>query len=204
MDNTESSKTCETYEVCGCEDEQKITIKYTGNIVIKQGDEINDILMDRFDLSDDVVCEIYKCRITTEYLMHNNQLPVIYARVIYEKPLKRILLFKICLYFTIDDKVCNNIKNMDQLLTDKLDGIFFEEIEMSCSVQTINNDIKKYPGDEFIYKKLSSFISSDEMQEMISSLIADINYKLQQQYQGELEYFRKPTNIISLKDYKFE
>lgn len=195
-----SERTCGIFTLHAIKYESKIKIKHIQNMKLKEHEKISDTLVKRFDISKGICGEIYCCNIIDKYLMISKKLPLLYLNIVHEKPLRTFLLFRVYLYFTIE----TNVKNINQFLNTPLDGKFSLEISIQGTKKELNDQIQKYPGDEKIYNKLSTFVLSNEMKELSLELVAEIDKKLEEEYEKEFENIKPPTNIISLKDYKLD
>ena len=195
MNNEE--RVCGIFTLSGVRNESQVKIKHISNSSLKKQEYIADTMVERFDIIESVYGEIYQCNITDTYLMISKKLPIMYVNIICEKPLRRILLYKVFLYFTIKTEV----KSPEELLKNNLDGSFNLEISIEDSTRQLDDTILKYPGDEKIYTKLKNFARADEMKEIVNGLLDEINRKLEEEYIKEFEQYKIPTKIISLKDY---
>lgn len=189
---------CGIFSLKGIYGTNKIKIIHEQNVNLKMHEYMSDTLIERYEISKNVYGEIYKCNITDTYLMSSKKLPMWYVSVIYEKPLRRMLLFKLYLCFTINKK----ISKMKELLDDEIEGLYDLELVVENNKKIIDNDMGNYPGNKRIQNKLMSFTKAEEMKDMITILINDINKKLEDEYQKEFEYYTPPKNVISLKNYK--
>lgn len=185
------------FTVNGIRNESKIKIQHLDNVTLKQNEYISDTLVEKFDIIKGVFGEIYKCNITDIYLMASKKLPLFYVNIINERPLRKILLFKVYLFFTIESA----IKNVKQLIGNELEGKFNLEIMIENNTKELNDKILKYHGDDKMYTKLKTFATTEEMKSLTASLVDDVDRKLQKEYEKEFEYYKPPTKVISLKDY---
>ncbi|QKF93705.1 hypothetical protein QKU48_gp0247 [Fadolivirus algeromassiliense] len=197
MSENNEGRLCGIFTVNGVKYESKIKIRHTHNLTLKKHEYVGDTLVEKFDVIKGVYGEIYKCNITDLFLMMTKKLPLFYINVINERPLRKILLFRVYLYFTIESEV----KSIKQLLENDLDGKFNLEIMIEKDTRSLNDTIQKYPGDEKMYDKLKNFALSEEMKTLTYALVDDIDKKLQKDYEKEFDYYKPPTKVISLKDY---
>jgi len=184
----------------GIKNKNKIKIKHVDNIKLKKQEYIKDTFIKKFDLISQVYGEIYHCNITNNFLMISKKLPMYYINIILEKPFRKILLFRIYLFFTIE----TNIKSSKDLLENDIDGKFNLEISINNINKDLDNNIIKYPGDEELFNDLIIFTKNNEMIELTKNLANDIDIMLKNEYIKEFEYLKPPKNVISLKNYKFD
>ena len=181
----------------GIKNKNQITIEHVQNVQLQKTEHIPDKLIKKIDIFKGTVAEIYSCNITDSFIMSSKKLPMMYISVIHDKPMRRILLFRVYIYFTI----MSDIKSSAQLLNKKINGKFSLEISLEGTTKQLDNQLDKYPGNNEIYEMLSEFVLAPEMQELCKHSISEIDKKLVEEYEKEFEYFKPPTNIISLKNY---
>lgn len=188
------------FVLSGIKDQNQVKINHVDNMNLQSTERVSDTLVKKINIFKDAVAEIYKCNITDSFLMLSKKLPMMYISVIHEKPLRRILLFRVYIFFTITA----DIKSSTQMLNTNIDGNFSLEISIENTRKQLDDQIDKYPGDDQMYEKLTAFVLAPEMQELCKSLINEINIKLVEEYEKEFEYYKVPTNIISLKNYNLD
>jgi hypothetical protein len=186
------------FKVNGIKKRKQIKIEHINNISLKKDQYIEDILVDECKVMKDVYSEVYQCNITDLFLMTSKKLPVFYTSVMYERPFKKVLLFRIYLFFTIE----SDIKDIDQLLSKQITGKFSFELLINNQKKEIDGDIGIFPGEKKMKKKILNFTKTNEMKELIKTLMEEVNDKLREQYKDEIVSYKMPTNIISLKDYE--
>ncbi len=191
------SKAVGIYNVYGIKDECRIIINHKENIYPKEGEKINDIVIDKYKIVEDVYGEINACNLTDAYLLSSKTLPVLYLSVMYQKSFRNVLLYRIYLYFTIED----DIKSCKDLIGNPISGKFSLKIFINNKEQLIDSDIGIYIGNEAMYKKLIHFTVVNEMKEIISVMVEEIQQKFSEMYKDEMNSFEVPENIVSLKNY---
>ena len=194
----EEKQLCGIFSLKGISNKNQIKINHIENVTLQKEEYIPDTLLDRYDIMEGIIGEIYSCNITHIYLMESHKLPMLYISVIYERPLRRILLFRVYLYFTIED----NIPSVKHLLNNEINGYFSLEINIENEKKEIEKKITKYLGDEKMVDKLKNFTLKEEMKELIKNLVMEANQKLREEYSKEFEFYEIPKNTISLKNYK--
>jgi hypothetical protein len=193
-----NERLCGIFNVQGIKNKNQVIVKHLENMKLKSHEYVPDTLIKSYDIIENVTGEIYTCNITDSFLMKTNKLPLMYVSVIYDIPLRRVLLFRTYLYFTIQ----SDVKNTNQLLNNPLNGKFSIELSLEGSLKEIDNKIDKYYGDEVMQEKLSKFTVTDEMKEIVKGMIDDIHKKIAEQYADELAYYSLPEKYTSLKDNK--
>lgn len=186
------------YNVYGLKGESKIFISHKETVYPKEGEQVTDMIIDDYKIGENIVGKICACNLTHHYLLSTKTLPLFYVSVMYEVPLKTVLLYRIYFVFTIDD----DIKSSEQLIESPVGGKFFVEIFIGDTKKVIDN-IDIFTGNDEIYKKMIDFTKSDGMREMVDVMVGEIAEKLREQYQDTTSY-EIPENIISLKNYKFD
>ncbi len=191
------SKAVGIYNVYGIKDERRVIIDHKENIYPKDGEKINDVLIDKYTVIDDVYGEINACNLTDAYLISSKTLPVLYLSVTYQKSFRCVLLYRIYLYFTIEDE----IKSCKELIGNPINGKFSLKIFINNKEQLIDSDIGVYIGNDGMYNKLRHFTVVNEMKEIISVMVEEIQQKFSEMYKDEMNSFEVPDNIITLKNY---
>lgn len=190
-----SDKICGVFSVEGIYDTNQIKIIHEQNLEYGTFN-LQDVLIDRQQIINNVFGEIYRCNITDSFLMSTKKLPLSYINIIYEKPLRRIQLFRMYVYFTI----LQDITSQSQLLDEPISGKFTLEL-------IVNNDAKQidqleiYPGNKNIKKKFLKFVKHEEMINLISSLVDDVDNKLKQESSIDLNMDDKHEPTLSLTNY---
>lgn len=185
------------YEVRCKKGENLSIIKPIGIMELAETESVADEKLESYELSQGLLVEIHKCNITDTALLLTKKLPVLYAAIIYERPLRRILLFRIYVYFTVTD----TIKSSKELINHPIKGNFHIELSMNDKKEVIDN-LDFFPGKQEVINKIKEFINMDDMKIIINDIVADVNQKLTEEFREEFEYFKKPEKVISLKNYK--
>ncbi len=163
----------------------------------KVQDDIIDTLIHRNDrISDKIIGEIRRCNITYSFVMQSKKLPVMYLDVFIEKPLRRIRLFRVYLYFTVQA----NVKSSDELFGEELEGQFSVELSMEGKSSVLEM-VESFDHDDIILS-LKNFVTFIDENEFLEEQVNNINEKLREEYSKEFEYFQVPQNRISLKNYR--
>ncbi len=193
-------RTCGIFTLQGIRAESQIKIVHELNEELAPSEIIQDSLIERYDIIKEVCGEIYRCNITDAFLAQSKKLPMFYVNVVLERPLRRILLFKILLNFTITTVV----KNSKQLLDENLDGEFSLELHIDNKNIKLDDHMTRYIGDKKYYEKMKLFTAQDSINEIIKDMIQEIDAKLRAEYKNEFEKITVPQNIISLRDLKLD
>lgn len=186
------------YNIHGIQDENKIIIQHKETVYPKEGEQLVDMTIDTYKIIENVFGKIYACNLTDKFILSTKTLPLFYVSIVYEIPLKTILLYRLYFNFTIED----DIKNSEQLIGNPINGKFSVDIFINNSKKTIDNNIEKFMGNDFTFKKLISFTMADEMKEMCKLMMDEIIIQLKEQYKDDVCNYEIPSNIISLKNYE--
>lgn len=190
-------KLCGIYKVTGVRSKSQCKLKYINTIEIQDGQCVPDDNIKNIDIFARVNAEVFDCNITNVFLSSNKKIPLRYMSVLLNKPLRRVLLFRVYIYFTILDEVTS----LEQFRNEKLNGKYTMELYVDDQLTELE-ELLVYPGDEEINTKLIKFVTSAETKEFIKTIVEDVNKRFASQYSEDLEYYSQmPTNIISLKDY---
>jgi hypothetical protein len=191
---------CGIFNLNGIRYQSRVKINHIENVNLGQHEYINDTLIKSFEIMKNVKGEIYLCNITHVFLTSSKKLPIMYVSITNERHMRKYLLFRVYLCFTIE----SDVKSVSDLITQPLDGKFSVEIAIDHTKKEMNDDISVYPGDENMYKKLTDFATADEMKTLITSLLEEIDERLRLEYEDEIKYYLPPKKIISLKKYKLD
>ena len=197
---TQEEFTCGIFNVNGIKNKSQVKIEHISNEKLKQHEYISDTQLKTFDIFKNVKAEVYKCNVTHVFLTSSKKLPMMYISVIYERPLRRVLLFRVYLCFTIESE----IKAVKDLINNPLNGKFTLEISIDNQRKEIDDKVNVFPGEEKVCEKLLNFSTAPEMKELILDLIDEVNEKIKKEYEAEMEYYKPPKNVISLKNYPID
>lgn len=181
------------FMVNGIKDRNAVKISSTNNVNLQMPNSINDVMDDKFNIMNNVYGEIYKCNITGHFLMTSKKWPLSYINVVYEKPLRRFLIFRMTLYFTIESE----INEPEYLIDSEINGKFTYEITMNGNNRELET-IDTFSGNDEVNAKYKTFVNSNEMTDLIILMINDINNAIKKEYAKELEYFTLPQKYLSV------
>lgn len=191
------SRAVGVYNVYGIKDKNQIVIEQKEVVYPKDGEQINDIHISDYKIIDNVMGKIYACNLTDSFLLSTKKLPLFYINIIYEIPLKTVLLYKIYFCFTIED----DIKSSEQLIGSPINGKFYVEIFINNTKKIIDDKIEQYMGNDEAYSKLQNFTTADEMKQLTKIMLEEVIKQLEAEHGAKMEDFNIPKNIISLKNY---
>ena len=189
-------KLCSLYKVSGIKGKSQCKLKFINTIELEEGQYTPDDKIKEVDIFTRVNAEFFECNVTNTFLTTTKKIPMRYMSVLLNKPLRRVLLFRVYIYFTITD----DIVSAHQLKNEKLNGHYSMELYIDNQLTKLE-DLDIYTTDDEIYDRLIKFATSDETKDFIKTVVADVNKIFAEQYAEDLEYFKKPTKILSLKDY---
>lgn len=196
-----SKKLHAVFTLNGVNSSNSVKIVHTDNITLTPEHKVEDVMIERYDIMPHVCGEMYQCNITDVFLTSSKKLPMMYVNVIHDKPLKRFLLFRLYLCFTIEKDV-KDIKNLNQLLNHPISGKFSLETSIDGQRQEIDADIGMYTTHTSMRKKLVNFTLADDMKALINVLVDDVNQKQKEIFEKEYGHYKPPEKYISLRDYK--
>lgn len=194
----------QVFTVNGIKNENKIIIKPHHDPMAFQTKKITDTKIKRFEVSKSVMGEVLTCNVSSNFLELSKKIPVMYLNVVYERPLRRILLYKVTLLFIMSEEEVVKRKTIPSLIKYPIEGIFTLEISLEDKNKIIDDDIATYPGNDEMCEKLVQFSQTDDMQQFTNDLVTDICTKLEEAYKKEIEDLKPPRNIISLRNYKLD
>lgn len=188
------------YNVYGIKDESKIMIDFKELVYPKENETINDIFIKEYIIMENVKGKIYACNVTDTLLMSSKTLPLMYVTVAYEKKLFSVGLYKMYLSFDITD----NIQSEKELIGSPINGKFKLDLILNNKIQTIDNNIPIFKGNETTYEKFFDFTIADGMKEMLNVMIEEIDESMREKYNDDTNSFKMPSDYVSLKDYNFD
>ncbi|AYV82048.1 MAG: hypothetical protein Homavirus4_11 [Homavirus sp.] len=196
----EQPKTCGVYNIKGVKNESKAIIVPNGMIELKGSEYVMDKRIETFNIVDNVVGEIYLCNIVDSFLMSTKKLPVMYVSIFIDMPMRRIYLFKQYLYFTIT----SNITKSEELIENKLDGVYTIEVAIDDKHIELNKKIEKFPGIKQLISMFIEFIKSVDSVEFIKGLVKSENNRLLKEFSFNHSDCEIPKATISLANYNLD
>lgn len=163
------------FQVKGLKDTSKAMIKAIGyaDETSEHVDERMDVVKDimngdekSVEIIDNVTIKFNKPNITQTFILANKKLPVMYASVVYNKPLVTGVLFNITMFFEITSDT-QKIKSFDQLLQTELEGKFTTNILMDDKAEVIEMD--KFSGYPKTVKNIINILKSESMVEIVKA-----------------------------------
>lgn len=182
------------YNIYGIKDKSQIVIEQKEVVYPKENEQISDIHVDTYGITDKVFGKIFACNITDRFLLSTKKLPLFYISIVYEVPLKSVLLYRLYFSFVIED----NITSREQLIGSPINGKFCIELFMNNTQTVIDNNIDMFIGNEGSYDKLKDFTLNEGMIGVAKTMVDEIVAQLGS---SGIEDFVVPENIISLKNY---
>ena len=188
------------YNVYGIKEKSQIIIQQKEVVYPKENEEINDIPVSNYKIIENVSGKICACNITDRFLLSTKKLPLFYISVVYEVPLKTVLLYRLYFSFTITD----NTTCKEELIESPINGKFYIELFINNTQNVIDDKIENFVGNEETYEKLKKFTLAGEMKTMTEAMVDEIIQQLKEQYDNQMDDFNIPENIINLKNYDLD
>jgi hypothetical protein len=193
------------YQVKAIKNTNKVNIKMSG--FINDGDEFNDEnidvvkdIMDGDEKSVQIVEFVHarfnKPNISSVFLLSNKKLPVLYASLIYQKPLVMGVLFNMTIFFEITSDTLK-IDSIDQLLDTELEGKFTTDIMMDEKIETM--PMEKFSGYPETIKNILSLLKSETMIEIIKQQLNKRDEERRERY-GCLSDYRPSIPKYNFSD----
>lgn len=136
------------------------------------------------EIIENVQAKFFKANFTNNYLTTHKRLPVMYASVIYNRPLLMGVLFNMTLYFEISNDT-NKIKSYEQLVTMNIDGKFTMEISMDEKKELI--PVESFSGYSETVKNILTLLRTKDMVDII-------NFQLKKRHQERIARFGNPAD----------
>lgn len=199
--NKDSGKLCGVYNLEGIKGKSCVKIIPVGSIELKAHEHIADKLIVTHEVSKGVCAEFYACNILDSFLISTKLLPMMYVKIILDKPLRRIFLYRINVYFNI----LSDIKDSKDLINNEIEGEFKCELVLNDIESVLNNiNLRRFTSTERLVEKLMAYIKSQESSENIQKIIAREDEIQKQKCIEEYGQFAIPRRIISLRNYDFK
>lgn len=185
------------FSINGVKGMSQVKVHHLDNMSLKAHEHVPDELVERYEIIKNVFGEIYVCHITDVFLMSSKQLPLMYVSVVYEQPLRRVLLYRVYLQFEIKSE----IKSVKELLNGVISGKFELEIDIENIKKKLDENILEYPGKEKMVARLKDFTCTEDMKGFNQGLMDEVRVKLIADHADYFDAYEPPKNVISLKDY---
>ena len=131
---------------------------------------------------------------------NTKKLPVFYISIVLDKPMRRIYLLKLYLYFTIT----SNVTNSTDLINNELDGTYSMEVAIDNTHKELNNKIYKYNGLRRMISMFTTFLQSNDMISYIKELVETENNRIKQEFIKQYSNYTIPKVTVSLKNYNLD
>lgn len=187
------------FTVQGFRESNQIKIKHLANVTLKPGQQIPDEKIDEYDIatssSGKITGTVYKPHISNTYLMSSKKLPVLSVSVICRRTLNSFLLYRVIVFFTIN----HNVKTVNQLLKEKLNGTYSLELDIKDSAKVLDDKLV-FEGRDELAAKLKAITLEEGMKAVAQDLTVECEKEFSKMYAAELDAYKVPENIVSLKD----
>jgi hypothetical protein len=183
------------YTILPVKDKNAVKIKHVETVKLELHQRVFDTCIDKYDITKNTIGHVYVCNILDKWLMSSKTQPVLYASVLYNRPLGSILLYNIYLYFTVE----TDVKTREEFLNSKLHGKFSLHVVIDGHHRELDKKIDKFPGNKEMVQMLKDFTRSEEMRELVDTLVEAENEKIKQKYQDDFNNMTVPKPTISLK-----
>lgn len=185
------------YNINGIRNKMAVKIKPIGGVLVEDPSDVTDEHIKTIKIREDVFAHVFKPKVSDTFIASTKKYPVLYTVVEYFKNLIRARLFRLYLYFTVEDTP----KNEKDLLTKPITGKFHFEVELDDDTQVLDNDIGSYPGIGGIVDKFEAMIKLESMNEVIDDLIVESENMRKKQFGDMFEGLKIPKATIRLDDY---
>ncbi len=190
---------CGIYNLEGVKGKSAVKIKPIGLMKLRPGEHVRDTPVKAYEIDKSVIGEIVACNITNSYLVSTRTLPMLCATIYWlPSTLRKDVLYRLYLNFTIESE----INSQSDMINKKLYGKYSLEVGIGDKRFPLDDyDIKKFKGIEKTIKMLVNFTQSEDMKDLLPSLIETIKKQIAEQYGGQFEYDNPPKATVRLADY---
>jgi hypothetical protein len=119
-------------------DKPAVKIEFLGLIDIEKA--VVDSLFDTIKFTKYIIGYAHICNITSDFLMANKTLPMLYIQMMYDKGLYKYHLLTLSVLFTIKSE----IKTEQDLIGNDIFGEFTTEVTMDNTTKILTNKIEKF------------------------------------------------------------
>jgi len=187
---------CTIFNIDGITNSSKVHIKQIASGYMQSNKKISDTQIKSYNISNNIFAQLFRCNITNSFLVTTKKLPVMYINVWWSQSIRKILLYRLFLYFTIKE----NIESSDQLLKNEIEGKFTMEVMIEGKTRAID-EFETYLGNGKMENILINFTTSDDIKVLHNELITTERKKIADKYAREFEDYKTlPKATISLKD----
>jgi hypothetical protein len=188
---------CGVYTLQGVEGKNAVKIKHIDTVYVNETERIQDTCIDGYEISKHIAGTVFACNITNTYLTQSRKQPMIYIDVWWTKYMRKVLLYRLFLYFNIED----DAKSYDEFLKKQLKGTFSIEVTIEDKSMPLEKTIEKFEGNKKMKDLLIKFTKNDKMNELHKDLIATEEHKLTEKFAKEFEGYKTiPKATILLTD----
>jgi hypothetical protein len=183
------TRKCGTYKMVGNKKDNRVKITPVGFIELRPGEKVKDDIYKRIQLKQNVSITLYTCNIIDNFLMATKKIPMYYASIIYELPLRKTILLNLYFNFTIGE----SITTQNELINNPLSGSYNYEIWISGKCNILENNITQFPGFKNVMNKMETILTNGEMDALIEDLIRTDNNKYKEKFEKEYGHL---SNIV--------
>jgi len=184
------------FQISGVKGKNSIVINHVKNVNLTNSQYIEDKKEDTFPLLRNVTGELYRCNITHTYLQSTKKLPLYYVVVRYSSKMSITQLFKLVLYFRIDD----DIESSNQLLGDELNGKYTLEMDIGENSQEIDSDFGEYQGNKKTKQKLLHITKQEQIIDIVKGMMIKADEEKVKEMGDPYSNLEPPKVTISLRD----
>lgn len=183
------------YGIHGIINKSKAIIKPLGIIKSNKNEYIRDTFLSKISISDNITGYIFLNNIDEKNLISTKKLPILYASVDYYKSLLKKELFKVYLFFTIEDAIMTEA----QLINTELKGTYTFEIEVDGVFKKLDMEMGTFEGKKKICNKLTDILKSNKMSSLYDFLINEIEENRKNKYSEYYSNIKPPVITHSFK-----
>lgn len=184
------------FQANGVHNKNAISLDHIKNVELAEQEYIQDNKEKAYIILKNVTGEIFRCNLTHTFVQSTKKIPMFYVVARYSSKMTVTELFKIFLYFQIEDDVISS----DQLLNSELNGRYILEMNIKNNTQVLDNNFGVFKGNKNIKNKLMQITKQIKIIEIVKTMMNESDLHKIQNMGDPYSDLKPPTITMSLRD----
>lgn len=155
------------FKVEGLKNKSCAKFIHEANVTLKSQQSICNVLKKRIELGDRLVCRFWRIMVTDAQLMSNLKQPLYSVTVMHEIPFRPMI---VCSY-TLSFINKSNVNNVEELLSNELDGEFILEATIGKHTQQLSLNWDKFPGEDEWINQFTFLLKSSLIRNYLMEIV---------------------------------
>jgi len=156
----------------GIKGKSSIKLDYIENV--EDQSKVIDTIVDSWKLNDTTEIDVFRCNITSQFVMANTRIPCMYVSAYHISSIRMVSLYSFFIYF----KITKLPETAKDLINHELEGEFETELKINENVKKLNSIITKFPGEKKVVKIFKKLTELPEMKQQIKTILEERREKL--------------------------